>query len=575
MTEISSESTSQRDTTPPVSQRDRLERLRLARSGPWLLGLLALVPPVMMLREVLNYSQMHFYDYWWVLLDITNPDGSLRPWELLNFRNEHPFVLPTLLFWLSARFGDGLNQPLGALIIVFGVASVLLVWRLLPSGLGRWPRAGLVVATSTLVFNPHGIHNYVRSMSGASWLLALMLVLAALLAMQRGRPLVAVALGLLASISYGTSFALWPGLVLMAWLRGDRRRWVITPAVVGVLVVATWFVLRGPQGGGDSPTGDPAQVALTGLSMLGLVWTGSGVAIALLAAVAGLAVLALHVPTSLSPENRRSSAPWWGLVVYALGCAVMISGSRAAFGTEAGLQSRYNSMAAALWIALLVIVVSWPRVRRPGTRAVVLGSTVVATVTLSVPMAQTVREDSSTQRLLAVAARVGATDTLTSRFPRPQQLLPRLRDLGHYPFSDEFGLGCGQGIEVGARVNTSKWRTPGIGSYREPLPNGRNVLLNVEHDKLHDDTRLLKGWAISGIERARCVVVLDAADRVVGGGVVDLPRPQAETKTPGVELGLGYRAVVPAGSGPLRLAFRFPDGWWKRPLSRNPEVANS
>ncbi|RRO19344.1 hypothetical protein EIL87_04350 [Saccharopolyspora rhizosphaerae] len=549
--------------TPPLPGLAR-------RFGPLLLALSAVVPPLMMLREVLRYPQMHFYDYWWVLLDITDADGSLRPEALVGFRNEHPFVLPSLLFWLSARFGHGLNQPLGLVVLAMGVGCVLLVALMLPRHLTAWQRAGLVAATSTLVFNPHGIHNYVRSMSGASWVLAMLLVLGALLAAHRGRRVVAVVLGLLASISYGTSFAVWPALALVAWLRGDRRKWIATPLVVGFVVVATWLVLRGPQGGGgDSPTDDPAQALLAGLSMLGMVWTGTEPSVALLAGVAGLGVLVLHVHQSES--ERRVAAPWWGLALHALGCAVMISGSRAAFGESAGLQSRYNSMAAALWIAVLVIVVAWAR--WPRFRAVAVGGTVLATVALGAPMAQSVRADAPRQQLLAVAARIGHPDAFTDRFPSPGALLPRLRALGHYPFSPTFSLGCPDGLTVDDRVSTAGWRSPSVDSLREPRPDGRDVVLNVETDQVQGGARMLEGWAISGIERARCVAVLDQEGTVVGGGVVDLPRSDAEAATPGIESGLGFQAVAPARPGLLRVAFQFPDGWWIRPLTEKPQVA--
>ncbi|KEI44153.1 hypothetical protein [Saccharopolyspora rectivirgula] len=544
---------------------------RLRTFGPVLLGLLAVVPPIMMLREVLRYPQMHFYDYWWVLLDITNDDGSLRPSALLGFRNEHPFVLPSLLFWLSARYGNGLNQPLGLLIIAFGIGCVLLVWRMLPEHLGRWQRAGLVAATSTLVFNPHGIHNYVRSMSGASWLLAMLLVLAALLAAQRQHHITAVACGLLASISYGTSFAVWPALALTAWLRGERKRWVVTPLVTGAVVVGTWLLLRGPQGGGGSaPTDDPAQVLLTGLSMLGMLWTGLEPALAVIAGVAGLGVLALHL--TRDREQLRAAAPWWGLALYALGCAAMIAVSRAAFGEAAGLQSRYNSMSAALWIALLVIAVAWPRWRNH--RAALVGGTVLATVALGAPMAQQVRDDAPNQQLLAVAARIGHPDAFADRFPEPDRLLPRLQALGHYPFSEEFTLGCEDGLEIGDRADTTGWRSPSIGNLREPGPDGRDVILNVETDQVQGGARMLKGWAISGIERARCIAVIDESGTVVGGGVVDIPRADAEAQTIGTEIGLGFEAVAPAHTGQLRIAFQFPDGWWIRPLTPTPQVVS-
>ncbi|MBQ0926181.1 hypothetical protein [Saccharopolyspora endophytica] len=540
------------------------------RFGPLLLELSAVVPPLMMLREILRYPQMHFYDYWWVLLDITDVDGSLRPEALLGFRNEHPFVLPSLLFWLSARFGHGLNQPLGLAVLAMGVGCVLLVLAMLPKHLDAWQRAGLLAATSTLVFNPHGIHNYVRSMSGASWILAMLLVLGALLAMHREHRAIAVVLGLLASISYGTSFAVWPALALVAWLRGDRRKWIATPLVVGLVVVATWLVLRGPQGGGgSSPTDDPAQAMLAGLSMLGMVWTGTEPSVALLAGVAGLGVLVLHA--NQTTAERRIAAPWWGLALYALGCAVMISGSRAAFGESAGLQSRYNSMTAALWIAVLVIVVAWAR--WPRFRAVAVGATALATVALGAPMAQSVRADAPNQQLLAVAARIGHPDAFTDRFPSPGQLLPRLQALGHYPFSPEFSLGCPDGLNVGDRVSTATWRTPSVDSLREPRPDGRDVVLNAETDQVQGGARMLKGWAISGIERARCVAVLDQTGTVVGGGVVDIPRSDAEAATPGIESGLGFQAVAPAQPGPLRVAFQFPDGWWIRPLTEKPQVA--
>lgn len=57
---------------------------------------------------------------------------------------------------------------------------------------------------------------------------------------------------------------------------------------------------------------------------------------------------------------------------------------------------------------------------------------------------------------IAVALRLGLDDALDTSMKSSADLVPRLKAMGHYPFNDDFTLGCG-GREVRAGVS------PGVG----------------------------------------------------------------------------------------------------------------
>ncbi|OLF18348.1 hypothetical protein [Actinophytocola xanthii] len=521
--------------------RARLTDRTVAR----LVELLALVPAIAMVIEVARSGKLQWLDYWYVLMRITNDDGSFRPSGLLTPQNEHPLMVPSLLYWLDARLADGDNRILGYLVIVVAAATVLLLRSMLPATLPPLARAGLVVAASALVFSLHGMHMFVRSMSGSAWLTANLVVVASLLLASRGRWWAAWVVGLLACATYGTSFALWPALALLAALRRERWFLRLVPLGLGALIVGLWFYLRPTIWVGGAPANDIGSLLYTFLTLVGKMWTANNAGFAV---AAGALTLVVYV---VLMSNRTAQQPelrfWWALACYGVLACGMIATARIDFGTDFGLTSRYSSLAVVASLPLLVLmsVVLYKGLRRNTQKiAVTVVGIGVVGFTLGLPTAAELRNAIKEHPLEAVAIRAGYGDALGPVLPREVELEPDLRVLSHYPFNDSFSLGCG-GPELGSRISPfemSRLPPPGTRSPRE-----RVGMIETVEDR--GEAHLIIGWATGGMHQGadtvRCTLVVDGEGTVVGGGVSRLPRGDINYTYWSLPPDVGFKAIGP------------------------------
>lgn len=508
---------------------------RLANLVEWL----AVVPALAMIAEVAKAPRLQYTDYWYVLLRITNADGSLNIPGLRFLQNEHPLMLPGLLYWLDARLADGDNRVLGMVVIVIAAATVLLLRTALPKYLPPLLRASMVVAMAFLVFSLHGAHNFIRSMSGSAWLLANLLVIASLLLANRGRWWPAWAVALLACMSYGTSFAVWPALAVLAHLRGERWWRRLLPLGVGALVIIVWFLLKPAVDPGGTPASDLGTMLYTFLAVLGHLWTGTDSGTAVLA---GAAILAVY---GILAGNRTARLPvlrfWWVLGLHAVLASAMIARARIDFGTEFGLNSRYTSLSvlASIPAGVLLCYVFYRGASRNGTKlAVTAVAAGLAGFVLGAPTAATIRAENKDHPLQAYALRMGLGDAFGATLPR--DLAPRLQSMSHYPFSGDFTLGCG-GPELDSVLDLSAMT---------PLPpaDGRNPLQpagSVDRVTPKTGASTISGWASSGEDKVRCVVVVDESGKIVGGGLDSLARPDVAAKLVGISPNVGFTVIAP------------------------------
>ena len=530
------------ESTGPRSRwRERLTDPIIAR----LVELLALVPVVAMIIEVSRAGKLQWLDYWYVLIRITNPDGSFRPEGLLTPQNEHPLMIPSLLYWADAKLADGDNRVLGYLVVVIAAATVLLLRSVLPRTLPPLARAGLVVAASALVFSLQGMHMFVRSMSGSAWLTANLIVVASLLFGARGKWWPAWVAGILASASYGTAFALWPALALLATLRRDRWPYRVVPLGIFVVIIGIWYALKPNDWVGGTPASDIGSLLFTFLTILGKMWTAN---VPGFAVVAG--VLTLVVYTVLA-TNRTAQQPalrfWWALACFGVLACGMTGMARMDFGAEFGLESRYSSIAAIAAIPLLVImaVVLHRGLRRNAQKIAVTAVGIgVIGFTLGVPTAAELRDAIREHPLEAVAIRAGYGDALGPVLPREAELEPDLRALSHYPFNDSFSLGCG-GPELGSTIDLSDadpLPAPGTRAPTEPVG-----VINAIDDRGEAD--VITGWATGGAQRGAdqvsCVLVVDGNGTVVGGGVSGQPRGDVTATYWELSPDVGFKLIGP------------------------------
>ncbi|MDQ3790981.1 MAG: hypothetical protein M3422_27575 [Actinomycetota bacterium] len=528
--------------TGEPSRRDRWRRLasvdRIARG----VELLALLPALATVIEVAAGQRLQYTDYWYVLLRVTDANGSLYVPGMRVLQNEHPLMLPSVLYWLDARLADGDNRVLGYLVVVIAALTVVLLRAMLPKTLPPLLRAGIVVAASALVFSPHGIHNFVRAMSGSAWLTANLLVIGALLLAYRRKWWLAWFVGLLACMSYGTAFAVWPAFALMATI--GREKWWrrLLPLGVGLLVVLVWLGLKPAVDPGGQPANDLASLMYTLFAVIGHLWTAE---VAGIAVFAGVVVLALYAWLATTREARDPGLRfWWALACHAFVASGMIAAARIDFGSDFGLSSRYTSLSVLMAVPAIVLTAVVVH-RRFGERATKFAILVVALglvgFTLGSPTAATIRSQNAEHELQAVALRAGIGNAYGAVLPPAEALVPRLEAMGHYPFSDDFTLGCG-GPELGSVLDNGRMEALPPAGARNP----RSAVGSVDDVEQKNDGVIVRGWATGVDDPVRCAVMVDTTGRITGGGLTHLPRPDVTSMLAGISADVGFAVIAPS-----------------------------
>ena len=531
----------------------------LASNQRWLVRLvyvLALLPAIYTIRKVHQSPLMPFQDYWTSLVRITNPDGSLHLRGLFSYQNEHPFFVPNVVYYLDARFFDGTNRVTGYYSVFAAILTVVLLRVILPRQWSPLARASATLAISTIVFCPSGLWNFVRGMSGAAWLSANVLAIAAIVLASRRRTIPAVIVAAFSILSYGTGFGAPIAISLVALLRRDR--WWRCALPVGLLAAASIVYALTSNGGstGTSSTRDPALFASTMLSNLGMLWDPSGGPTALLFGAFGLLLLAVTLAMTWRRNDLADLIPWWGVATYSIVAAALISLARSeVFGGD-GVQGRYASLSALFWIAVIVVTLRVYLARRP--LALQVGAvSAIALVFLagSPPLMQQAVSTDPKQDLLATAARVNAAGPFAPIFPYRQLVIPRLEALGDYPFDSKYSLGCG-GLVPGDTIDTTKLRTLQV-SYQNGTAG------HFDTDAITADARRMTGWIRRGAMTPKCVLIIDAAGKIVGGGTGNVIRADL----PGVRTNVGFDAVAPSSALDARLVIGYDDGLWLDPVT--------
>jgi hypothetical protein len=538
--------------------QDLVERVR-RQPDVVLLTAAAALPVLMMAWRVHQSPLLQYADYWDRLLKITNPDGSLHWRGLLTYQNEHPFIVPNVIYYVGARFFGGSNHVLGYYSILIAIAAVIVLRAMLPARWSPLARAALTVALSAVIFCPSGIWNYSRGMSGTAWLSAnFFAVLAVLFAWHR-RTILAVAAACIAIACYGTGFGAPVAVIAVALLRRDARwRWMLPLAALGCAGIVYELTSSGGSSGG-SVSHDPSLLASTFLSYLGMLWDPSAGTLSIAAGAAGLLLLVLgYVASRRDEELHADLIPWWGVAVFTITAGALISLKRSETFEGSGVQSRYASLSALYWIAVGVVALRVMLVQRPIQLRIAVPVTVLLIFYAVSPSLVTrdLSEDQA-QDLAATALRINAAGSFNARVHSPAQQIPRLKALGDYPFNSQYSLGCG-GLVPGDSIDPTKVRT---------LTLTRPNWGAIDSAGTVGDSTQYNGWLRRGSKKAECVLVIDSKGTIRGGGVAGVSRPDVVQANPSFPGDLGFQAVAPAGISDLELVLGYDDGFWTFPAS--------
>lgn len=536
------------------AEADSAQALRRERLGYVVAGVLALVPLLRMVDLVRGASVLQYSDYWLLVDHYTQPDGGLRLAGLFEFQYQnHPVVIPIVVYWLNSQLFDGSNVALGGFVLAVGVGILAVVGL----ALARSPfrpvdRMVLLVLASALVFTPNGAWNYGIAMSGTAWLGAGLVGIVAVYLRSRDRPVLAFAMCVLAVLTYATGLMVWPGVAAAGACRREVREWWRElPFVVGFVATYVWF-------GQVQTTGLEATVAWPSLAdggwlllellafPLGLrgtpaAWVGGVVLIAIVALVVRFTLVA----------RRPEASVWCGIAVFGLLATLSLAFGRYAFIEFFGNENRYSSVPAVALIGLSGLVVTAVRDRsdaRADARTSVLGWAALAAFG-AMALAATATGGAHTrdmdrkvaaQELREVALHLGVADGTSYLAGADTSVTDLLREIGHHPFVEGWDLDCG--------LIDDRLEVAGDGPTAGQIVSSRHLLLL-------DDAVEITGRFPSDLD-ARCVVVTDADGVVIGAGTLEALGVDGTGPGTGAT---GFRAVARPGS-PLYRTYVVPDG---------------
>lgn len=510
------------------------------RVGTWVGWALAALPAVAMTWVVLHGTKMQYTDYWRMVDRTFGSNGGLDVGGLFSFENEHPVVIPQILYWLNARLASGSNITLGLFVVAVVVGQLVVIRRFIPAE--ERPRlvgVALFVAASVVLFSRQGSHNFLLGMSGTAWLTANLLALVAILACWRRRVWTAVGFGVLASLTYGTGLLVWPALLATDLYVRRRPRPDLRIVAYGGIVLVGYFVLRDPDK--DSLNAGVVDTVRGGWSVAGSILTSSLTGTQVLGALG--CVVGIGLVAAAYRADRSSAAPWVGLFTFATLSTFVIGRTRWPWIESIGQQGRYASLAALFWLSLLGLTAAVLRYRR--VALVPIAAVGLAALAFGGAELRNQRAELPAQEEFADAMRLDLADGFgyLPYFGYPR-VAPRLEDMGHYPFDGSFDGDCGlDGQQLG--------EIPPIDSEDGELARGYLVADGR-------GTRLF-GWVPEDLsDRVDCVLVLDWTRTVVGYGAVGVPDPTKDTTH--VDQERAFAAIAPSGSPVFQAVLVLDDG---------------
>lgn len=306
------------------------------------------------------WSDVPYYDEWRNVPNVAAiAEGRFNPLTLFSPDQVHSVFWFRAATWFETVFLGYDPRFCMFLGLCFMTASALLLFKHY-AGKG-WLGAVLCAASAALIFNLANWENLL-----AAWLInsaaSNFFMLAAILAAHR-RPLLAVLFGTLCSISFTNGLAVWPCLVGLFWLGGNRK--AIAPAIaIGfVLTVRAWIGGHGQIGAHpEFMMGVYRLFAVLGLPA-SLPQANQHLAGQAFAMACGILLCGAVAVISFITVRRPSYSRWLALSVIAYGmlsCA-LIAWGRSDLDVSQAMSSRYFATAMVVYLGLFLFMAEMPQ----------------------------------------------------------------------------------------------------------------------------------------------------------------------------------------------------------------------
>ncbi|MEA3278841.1 MAG: hypothetical protein U9Q81_26820, partial [Pseudomonadota bacterium] len=456
----------------------------------------------------------------------TDPSAWLRP------QNEHFVVVTRLLYAANVLLTGGHNLGLTLFTWLAAAAQAIILSMNLP-GRDLSPtvdRLYFPLVAGVFIFTPLSWHNWILGMSGTAWISTNLFVVSAIASLTAAKTLrsagwfrASLGFALVATLTYSTGLAVWPALIIGAFVLR------LGPNRIGTLMLAGGFAILSYLFLYQRPSDHPAletdlfRVVEYLLTLLGSTLTGDA-AVAPAAGAFGLLLsifLAVRVLWSGSGDRRGVSIAL-SLQTYSVVNALLAAIARSGFGADQAFASRYASLPSLFWLGLFAAAaLSLPPARKR-TGTLLLSAIVIAILVHSYQRTDiAIGSALERERLKPLAAAAIVTENLdlpllqASVSPRHVEAFFRRRDtiagleaLGHVPYGGLFE-GCpppGSPLPVAPR-------SPGASQSTQwgALESARVKGQNVHYFGGHIGDRL---------PPPRCILLVNQAGIVRGIGVI-------------------------------------------------------
>lgn len=431
--------------------------------------LLALPPLLWVVFAVVRYAvDVPFLDQWELVPFLEkSSQGQLTLGDLWAQHNEHRIFFPRMIMLGLAHLTHWniCWELVVNVLLACGIFAVL-AWQIQATRkeLGVEPLKWAVPACAVVVFSLCQYENWLWGWQLQMFLEVLALVSAIVLLARPqfgwGRFVAASALGIIATFSFANGILIWPlgvGMLLAVEAkRAQRFCAIVFWLVIGIACVGAY--MHGYEKPVEHPPlaaffNTPLTSAAYILKYLGSACAqyGNGGALpddvwAVIFGIAGPATLAWSAWTIIVNRiaNCRALLPYFALGAYSLASAVLTAVGRAGFSSTQALASRYCTMTAPLWVAVLALLLltsqgkiglcAEPAARQPTRLARWLFWGVLAFIGLSSGLSIRRVQEVSTNRangrqvLLETARHPeagGNHDSLFMLFPSPRKVVER------------------------------------------------------------------------------------------------------------------------------------------------------
>jgi len=537
------------------------------------------LPSIVILYFAIHTGVLPDYDYWGVLGHILTDNGfSLDINSLSHRANEHLVIIPKMLYGLNIILTGGSNTALALIAWGASLVQVILLIPVIPADIRKKPARGTVflLIISIFIFTPKAAHNWIWGMSGTMWITANMFVVASISMMyrfnitkQQGWLWTSMLAGLMASICYSTSLVLWPAVLLGACLFRIRSRHLMFIVAVTIAVYLFYILGYVRIPGHPDPELSLYKTILFVLNFLGGLFVSGpqyayfGKIVALFGIILSGAVVWLRARER--GAWREESAPWLMLQVYAIGNGALAGISRAGFGIDAALASRYASLPAFFWLGLCVmwLLYFW-RTERLGPYlslpAVVIALFIFQMYTGSFDYVKRMLNREERKAVASVSLITGIYDERMLKeavTPLPAQLLAlvdRLKRINHVPFN--------KWSEGWPHLDTK------LDLAQLPVADGKQYFGWFDTiTPFSPEAARVQGWSFVPNGKVRCVAIVNHDGIVRGLATPGLNRPDVATalKIKDIKTGWGGYTRLVDGDRELRacvLLYRC-DQWYR------------